>query len=117
VHGDTRGAALLEVLAAVAIMGFAGTALLEVTTSQTRAAAESRKRNTELQDEERLLTGYALLTRVDLERRLGSVAVGPYHVEVQRPEPALFRLSISRSSTPAVEDLVTVVFRDGSGAR
>jgi hypothetical protein len=116
VRRDRRGAALLEVLAAVAILGTAGVALLELATGHARATADARERESALADEERLLTAHALLGRVDLEQRLGARAVGPYIVRVQRPEAALFRIAIARRSSPNVEDLVTIVYHEPADA-
>ncbi len=110
-----RGAALLEVLAAVLILGIAGLALVELVAGGARAAAAARLRETELADQERLLTAYTLLTRTDLDQRLGRREVGPYVVEVQRPERTLYRIGIARATAPEVEDLVTVVHRREAG--
>ena len=107
----SRGVALLEVIAAVAILGIAGLGLVELVTAGTRAVAEGRARERELADEERLLAAYTLLARPDLDRRLGSREVGPYVVTVQRPERTLYRIAIGRVTAPAVEDVVTVVYR------
>jgi len=111
VRRGERGVALLEVIAAVAILGVAGLGLVELVAAGTRAMAEARARERELADEERLLAAYTLLGRPDLDQRLGSRAVGPYIVTVQRPERTLYRVAIGRSTAPAVEDLVTVVYR------
>ena len=105
------GVALLEVLAAVVILGVAGLALVELVASGTRAVTEARRRERELADEERLLAAYTLLARGDLDVRLGRREAGPYVVEVQRPERTLYRISLGRLSAPDVEDLVTVVHR------
>jgi hypothetical protein len=105
-----RGAALLEVLAAVVVMAIAGISMLELVGTHGRAVTTLRARELELADEERLLTAYVLLSRVDLDRRLGEVLVGPYVVGVQRPEPALYRIAVRRPET-AAEDLATVVYR------
>ncbi len=109
--GNRRGVALLEVLAALVILGVAGLALVEVVTGGTRALAEARVREAEVADQDRLLTAYSLLTREELNQRLGRHDVGPYVVEIQRPERSLFRLSLARLTAPRVEDLVTVVYR------
>jgi len=104
-----RGVALLEVIAAVAILGIAGLGLVELVAAGTRAVAEARLRERELADEERLLAAYTLLAQPDLDRRIGTREVGPYIVTVQRPERTLYRIAIGRST--AMEDLVTVVHR------
>lgn len=62
-------------------------------------------------DEERLLAALTLLDRADLDRRIGTRVIGPYVIDVERPERALYRLSIGRQETRDVEDLVTVVYR------
>lgn len=105
------GVALLEVLAAITILGIAGLALVELVSSGTRALTEVRARETELADQDRLITAYALLTRPDLDQRLGRRDVGDYFVEVQRPERSLYRISLGRRAAPQMEDLVTVVHR------
>ena len=112
--GD-RGVALLEVLAAVAILGVAGLALVELVAGGTRAVATARARELELGDEDRLMTAYTLLRRQDLDRRLGNRDVGPYVVNVQRPEKTLYRVVIRRKEAIGVEDLVTVVYRAEAG--
>ena len=106
-----RGVALLEVLAAVLILSVVGLSLVELVGAGTRAVATARQRERELADEERLLTAYTLLTRSDLDRRLGDRTVGPYLANVQRPERTLYRVSLRRVDALDVEDLVTVVYR------
>ena len=106
-----RGVALLEVLAAVAILGVAGLALVELVAGGTRAVAVARDRERELADEERLLTAWSLLKREELDQRIGERVVGPYVARVQRPERGLYRLAVERQVAPGVEELVTVVWR------
>jgi type II secretory pathway component PulJ len=106
-----RGVALLEVLVALVILATAAIALVELVDAGTRAVTEARVRERELADEDRLLSAYTLLARPDLDRRLGTRDVGPYRVNVQRPEASLYRVALSRAEAPDVEDLVTVVFR------
>ncbi len=108
---NDRGVALLEVIAAVAILGIAGLGLVELVAAGTRSVAEARLRERELADEERLLAAHTLLARADLDRRIGSRELGPYIVSVQRPERTLYRIAIGRVTAPVVEDVVTVVYR------
>lgn len=112
-RGPESGAVLVEVLVAVAILGFAGIALVELLGAGTRATVAAQVRERELADEERLLTAWSLLSRRDLDQRLGRREVGPYVVEVQRPEGGLYRIGLSRLEAPEMEDLVTVVWRPG----
>ena len=108
---NERGVVLLEVIAAVAILATVGFAMLALVTAGLRAHAVAQARERELWDEERLLAAYTLLTRTELDQRLGSRDAGRYVVHVQRPEPALYRIAVSRTGASAVEDLVTVVYR------
>lgn len=109
-----RGFALIEVLAAVAILGVAGLALVELVAGGTRAVTVARQRERELADEERLLTAWSLLKREELDQRIGDRVVGPYVMRVQRPERGLYRLAVERQAAPGVEELVTVVYRGGA---
>jgi type II secretory pathway component PulJ len=106
-----RGAALLEVIVALAILASAGTALIGLLGQALQAESELRDRERALRAAERVLTAAALLTRTDLDRRLGRHPVGELLLEVQRPRPTLYRLAVSLGSAPAVEMLVTVVYR------
>ncbi len=106
-----RGVVLLEVLAAVVILGVAGLALVELVGAGTRAVAVAREREGELADEERLLAAWTLLKRDELDQRIGDRTVGPYVVRVQRPERGLYRIAIQRKEAAGVEDVVTVVYR------
>lgn len=106
-----RGVALLEVLVAVLILSVAGLGFVDLVGAGTRAVGTARARERELADEERLLAAYTLLSRGDLDRRLGRRDVGPYVVNVERPERVLYRIALARNEFLAVEDLVTVVYR------
>jgi prepilin-type N-terminal cleavage/methylation domain-containing protein len=112
VRGRERGVALIEVLAAVAILGVAGLAFVELVSAGTRAERGSRVRERELADEERLLAAWTLLKREELDQRIGERSVGPYVIRVQRAERGLYRLAIERRAAPGVEDLITVVYRE-----
>jgi len=111
VRRGERGVALLEVLAAVVILGITGLALVQLVGAGTRAVARARERERELEDEDRLLAAYTLLRREDLDLRLGDREVGASLVNVQRPERTLYRIALKHTEAVAVEDLVTVVYR------
>lgn len=107
-----RGFALIEVLAAVALLATAGLAMAELTSGLTSDLTEARRRETEMAAASRLLSAYSVLTRPDLDRRMGIAdAGGGFLVEIQRPEPELYRLSIRRRDAAAQEVLVTVLYR------
>lgn len=110
-----KGVALLDVLAAIVILGVAGLGLVELVAGGTQAVAVARQREHELADEERLLAAWSLLKREELDQRIGERAVGRYVARVQRPERGLYRIAIERKEAPGVEDLVTVVYRRAEG--
>ena len=103
-----RGAVLLEVVAALTIFAFAAAAaialLSQLAEGQQRAHQDERR----VADQQRLMTAYALLSRDDLNRRLGRRAMGPYQVEVQRPEQTVYRVTIGDNSGV---DLATLLYR------
>ena len=111
-----RGAALLEVLLALAILALAGASWIGLLAGHARALTALRQREAELADEDRLLTAYALLGRQDLERRIGAHEVGPYVVSVQLPDRRLFRIVIGRRADTLTEDVVTVLYREANDA-
>jgi type II secretory pathway pseudopilin PulG len=116
-HGE-RGIALLEVLAALAILAVTGLALADLVGGGTQAVTVARQRERELGGEERLLAAWSLLKGEELDQRIGDRPVGPYLVRVQRPEAGLYRIAIGRQDAPGVEDLVAVVWTgDPTGAR
>ena len=102
---------LLEVLAAVTLLSTAALALLALLQGQTAAATQGETREREVAAEQRLLSAHALLSRVDLNRRLGVRTSDSFVVTVSRPTQSLYRVAVSRASFPDVEDLVTVLFR------
>lgn len=110
-----RGVVLLEVVIGLVVFGAAALTTVEFlgqlgATEQQAFATERR-----LADQERLLAAHTLLTRADLDRRLGERRVGTYTVRVERATATLYRLSVGESTAV---DLATVVFRPGSdGAR
>lgn len=106
-----RGTVLVEVLAAVMILSVAGLSLVQLVAEATRAATVARAREREMADENRLMTALTLLTGPDLDRRLGTRTIGAHAVTVQRPQRALYRIAVGRTTAPEVEDLVTVVHR------
>jgi hypothetical protein len=105
------GAALIEVLVALVIFSVAGLTLVEYVTSVERAQLTQLDRERELLRAERLLTATILLNDEELSQRLGMRRVGDFMVWVDRPEPFLFRVGVSRAARPERELLSTFVYR------
>lgn len=109
---DNRGVLLLEALVALTIISSVVIVLIGIhgaaRQAQARAAAEERG----VTDADRLLTAMTLLRRSEYDQRLGRREVGRYLVEVQRPEPGLYRLGVRELANPEVELLATVVARE-----
>jgi pilin/secretion family protein with methylation motif len=108
---NERGVALLEILVAIVILATVGIALMELVGAGLRAEHDARGRETTLATEERLLSALTLLGRSELDQRTGRRIVGAFIVDIQRPEPVLYRIALLQQTSPHVEDLVTVVYR------
>jgi type II secretory pathway component PulJ len=108
-----RGAALLEVLVALVIVVTVGVSAVAVTSASLFQEGHARERERLVRTADRVLSAYVLLTRADLDRRLGRREVGELMVEVQRPEPTLYRISVGTSRNPDAELLMTLVHRSG----
>src|SRR5947207_19511 len=108
---NERGVALLEVLVALIVLATAGIALVELVGHGMRAERQARLREATLATEERLLAALTLLNRHELDQRIGRRKIGEFIIDVQRPEPTLYRVALAQEQSPAVEDLVPVVYR------
>ena len=108
---NERGVALLEVLVALVILATAGIALTELVGAGLLGERDARAREAILATEDRLLAALTLLRREELDQRIGRRQLGELIVDVQRPEPTLYRIALLQLTSPHVEDLVTVVYR------
>ncbi len=108
---NERGIVLLEVMIALAILAVAGASLVGLLGQALREERALHERERTLRVAERVLTATALLSRTDLDRRLGRRPVGDVILDIQRPRPTLYRLAVSEVRSPAVEMLVTVIYR------
>jgi type II secretory pathway pseudopilin PulG len=106
-----RGAALLEAIVALAILATAGTSLVTALAAALRSETDVARAEQAVQAADRVLTAMTLLTRNDLDQRIGSHAVGEFVVLVQRPRPTLYRISVAETRAAEVEMLVTLVYR------
>ena len=110
----SSGTALLEVLAALAILGTAGLSLVALVHQSVRSQAEAARAERVLDEADRVLSAVTLLAADDLDRRLGSHPVGEFVVDVQRPRRFLYRIAVAEAAATDRSMLVTVVFRAGA---
>lgn len=110
---NNHGVALLEVLIAVVVVATAGVAFVELVGAGLTGEREARAREHTLATEERVLAAMSLLNRDELDQRIGRRQIGEFIVDVQRPEPTLYRIALLQRESAHVEDLVTVVHRRG----
>jgi type II secretory pathway pseudopilin PulG len=106
-----RGSALLEVLAALTIFALAAVGIVTLLAQTTDVERRAESVEQRLADQERLLVAVTLLTREDLDRRLGRRSAGPYVVEIQRPVRTLYRVTVALGDAPGAPDLATLVYR------
>jgi type II secretory pathway component PulJ len=102
---------LLEVMVALTILATAGISLATVMSSALENEDRLARREETLANAERVLSASTLLTRIELDLRLGRHVVGEFIVDVQRPEKNLYRLAVLEAGAPDLETLVTVVYR------
>lgn len=112
---DDRGGILFEALIGLFVLSLAVGAVLGEAAAAVRNETDMGRREDRMATADRIMTALALLDRRDLDLRLGTRPMGDFVTEVQRPAPALYRLSVADTVAPDVELLVTVVFRP-SGA-
>lgn len=105
------GYALLDVLAALAVLGGAGLALTASIHEALRAQHAAGREERAFESADRVLAAMTLLAARDLDQRLGARRVGEFVVEVQRPESGLYRIAIADARAPERVMLVTVVGR------
>jgi len=114
--GSRRGFALLESLVALTIITMVGVNVVLLGQSTLRSEHQASAEELSVQDADRLLTAISLLRRGELDQRIGRHEVGQFTVDIQRPEPVLYRVAIVRTAAPARELLVTVLFRKPDSA-
>lgn len=106
-----RGAVLLEVLVALTLVTVTGSALVGLLAGASQSQAFYAAREDEMGEASVVLQRCSLMSREDLDQRLGRHATGKWLVHIERPEPSLYRVGIALQAAPAHELLVTVLFR------
>jgi hypothetical protein len=104
------GVVLVDALVAIVVLSLVGIGLMRIHSESAFWYHERRARESELQVAERLLVAHTMLDSRDLDLRLGSREVGDYGITVLRPLRGLYRISVSRRSTPDLPELETLIF-------
>ncbi len=110
------GFALLEALVALTIVTTVGVSVVTLAQTAIRSEQSSAEEERATADAERILTAISLLRRAELDQRLGGHEVGEFTVTIERPQPALFRVSLARTAAPSRELLVIVLYRKSEAA-
>lgn len=106
-----QGFALLEVIVALMILSVTGLSLLRFSAAVLDDEYRRIASEQQLRAASRVLAAASLLTRSELDLRLGDRRVGEFSVDVQRPEPTLYRIAVSELHSAGSPLLVTVVLR------
>ena len=105
-----RGSVLLEVVIALALLAVAGGTLVRLIAESAAAVVAVRDRETAVRSADRTLAALSLLTRDELDRRIGVHPAGGFQADIRRPAPGLYRIAL-RGDDRRGEILVTLVFR------
>jgi prepilin-type N-terminal cleavage/methylation domain-containing protein len=106
-----HGIALIEVLVAMVILGFAASGLATAFSTATLLESGMQQREAQFAAMDRVMTAMSLLTAADLRHRLGIHRVGEFVVSVQAPEPELYRVRVAPDSGTSSHGLETLLFR------
>ncbi len=108
---NSRGAALLEALVALALLGSVGSAAAWTTTESLRAVQRMQARETEQRRAARFLSAASLWPRADLDRHLGDRPQGAWRLRIDRPTPTIYVVTVRDSLSGAVL-VQTALYRD-----
>jgi type II secretory pathway pseudopilin PulG len=111
VNKSIRGAALLEALVALALLGTVGSAAAWSATESLQAVQRMHTREAEQRAADRFFTAVSLWPREDLDRHLGSHPQGRWRLRVDRPLPSIYAITLSDTTSGAAL-LQTALFRD-----
>lgn len=110
VNNRNRGAALLEALVALAILGTVGSAAAWSVTESLRAVQRTQARESEQRGAGQLLTAISLWPRADLDRHLGNRRQGVLQLYIERPTRTIYTVALR--DTTGILLLQTALYRD-----
>lgn len=108
---NQQGVALIEVLAALVILGTAGVSTLAYVSALGAHQERSIAREAEMVRADHLLSQLSLLTAQELAQRIGVRTVDSFAVWIDRPRPDLYRVGLASVERPEAELLVTLISR------
>lgn len=108
---DERGVTLIEAIVALTIVSISIATMLHAVSTTMAQQVVTRNREEQIERAGRVMSTYSLMSRAELDQRIGQQSVRGLRVRVQRPRSQLYRLSLSDSVYPDQELLVTMVFR------
>ncbi|HET7463773.1 MAG TPA: hypothetical protein VFJ82_21135 [Longimicrobium sp.] len=103
------GAALLEAVVALLILGTACVSATAMAATFSRTVAKARELDASVRKASALLDAASLWTRDDLDRRLGQREQGPWRMRIDRPTRTLYTVVLTDSA--GTELLRTSLFR------
>lgn len=110
------GAALLEVVVALALLATAGVTLLASSIQSSSAMRHLVDGGRELRAANAFMESIALWSRADLDRHLGVRREGPFVLTVARPTPTLYAIALAEPTPSGAAGRVlleTTLFREG----
>jgi hypothetical protein len=105
-----RGAVLLEVIVALAILTTVGITALAMSAEAARTVQRARDTERRLRAASAFLEGVVLWPRSELDLRLGERPQGPWRLRIDRPFPDLYVVTVS-DTAGGHELLRTSLFR------
>ena len=94
-----RAFTLLEVIAALVILGWSLTTIVALASACTQAVTTTDQRAAHEARASRLLATASIWPRADLDRRLGVHREGEFVLEIERSAPNLYALAVFDSAT------------------
>lgn len=110
-----RGATLLEVIVALAILGAIAGSAMALAADASRVLHSVRTRDADIRAASAFLEKVALWPRDDLDRRLGERQQGRWRLELRRDSPTLYSVELRDSGGGSL--LQTVLFRPATDVR
>lgn len=109
-----RGAALLEVMIALAILAIAGLSLVAAVNENLSSIVRVRERDHALARANAFMSTVSLWPSEDLDRRLGWRTQGEWRLRIDRPVPVLYEITLA-DSTGRHTLLKTILYRPDIG--